>query len=74
MKDVDTIIEKVNELEKQKKETIAKAREQIKEEKADLSKQKLQIQGAKGDRLVRASLILMVGVVVMIAFWCIADL
>lgn len=74
MKDVDTIIEKVNELEEQKKETIAKARKQIKEEKADLSKQKLQIQGAKGDRLARASLILMVGVVVMIAFWCIADL
>ncbi|GAA3639132.1 hypothetical protein GCM10022297_16660 [Lactobacillus hamsteri] len=74
MKDVDTIITEIDELEKEKEQTIRDARKRIKKQKENLKTQKVQIQGAKSDRWVRAGLIFMVGIVVMIAFWCIADL
>ena len=74
MKDVDMIITEINELEKEKEQTIRDARQRIKQQKENLKTQKVQIQGVKSDRWVRASLIFMVGIVVMIAFWCIVNL
>lgn len=74
MKDVDALITEINQLEKEKEQTIKDARKQIKQQKENLETQKVQIQGIKSDRWVRTGLIFMVGVVIMIAFWCIADL